>query len=904
MFLSRFYGLPEKLCGGCSNAKQITANRFWVTWGLIFAVALISGCGGGGGASPAVSSPATSSPSTSSPSTTDAPESPVLDQLQLSVSSHTLPKGLAGQLTAIGIYPDKRNEDLTQDVTWSSADDGVVSVDGDGVVTAVDEGSATVSAVYGDYTATLDVTVSKAQLAKVSIFPRDLSIPKNLSQQLVANGTYSDGSIFDISNQVAWESSEPSTASVVANGVVTAWELGSATVTAYLGTIQDSTTVEGGAATLIEIDVSEPQATLPLGRETQLNVIGILSDNTKIDISTSVDWSCSDDNIATVAADGLVTSKAVGRVTVVASLSGITRSVDLDVSDEVLTTLQITPNEIALPAGADIQVSATGVYSNGTIKDLTSDVTWQTSDVDTATVSNADERAGLVTANAVGVTTLTAYLDEAQVSADITVNSAVLNNISIAPAGAEIPLGNYQTFTATGYFSDGSTQDVTDHVQWRSSNTGIANSTDEVNVFTSYTAGASKITGNLDNVYAFTELTVTAATLSSISIAPLNSTIPAGTQTYFSATASYSDSSSFDITHLVTWKSSDTDKAAISNFDGRHGVVTALEVGEATISAVYENQTDNTPLTVSSATLDSIAIQVANSSMNKGDSQRLTAIGSYSDSSTLDISNDVTWSSSQPTVASIDNAESFKGIVSALDIGSTNITAALGFISETSQLSVVENPDAPASVAITTSPNVILNNGADSSFVSINLNAISSNGTVADGTIVDIEIREGSDITPLSATSTNGNISFSLASTYEGVVYTTVTIRGTNIETESAILSTTNFSNAFISGGFMEPIYENGIYKVGSVFVLYAINYSNRVFDVVRFEMKNDADVIAVVSNDLFSDGQVSQGESLQVFVNFANDTEDNGISAYFYLGDPTTATGFTIGGSYVYSDP
>src|SRR5262249_58606973 len=92
-----------------------------------------------------------------------------------------------------------------------------------------------------------------------------------------------------------------------------------------------------------------------------------------------------------------------------------------------------------------------------------------------AEVSNALGTKGLVTALGVGNTNITATLSAVQGSAPVTVTGAALTSIVVAPSNPTVS-ANTKTvqMTATGVFSDGTTQDVTSEVSWISSNTGIA----------------------------------------------------------------------------------------------------------------------------------------------------------------------------------------------------------------------------------------------------------------------------------------------------------------------------------------------------------------------------------------------------------------------------------------------
>src|SRR5438094_3931891 len=138
-------------------------------------------------------------------------------------------------------------------------------------------------------------------------------------------------------------------------------------------------------------------------------------------------------------------------------------------STATLGSLQVTPASTSLAPGAGQQFTATGHYSDGTSKDLTSSAQWSSSDSNVASVSGT----GMATAVTFGVVTVTAQSGSLQATATVNVSSAGANltAISIAPAGASIPVHTTQQFTATGSYSDGSSRDLTGLVSWGSSST-------------------------------------------------------------------------------------------------------------------------------------------------------------------------------------------------------------------------------------------------------------------------------------------------------------------------------------------------------------------------------------------------------------------------------------------------
>src|SRR5216117_4122467 len=152
-------------------------------------------------------------------------------------------------------------------------------------------------------------------------------------------------------------------------------------------------------------------------------------------------------------------------------------------------------------------------------------------------------------------------------SVHVTAKNATLVSIGVTPANPNLPQGLTGQFTATGTYSDNSTQDLTAQVAWSSSNTGVA-TIDSAGLATSVAAGTTTITATLGLVSENTTLTVTNATLSSIAVTPTNPSIANGTTRQFTATGTYSDFTTQDLTTQVAWSSSAAGVATISNAGG------------------------------------------------------------------------------------------------------------------------------------------------------------------------------------------------------------------------------------------------------------------------------------------------------------------------------------------------
>jgi DNA-binding beta-propeller fold protein YncE len=263
------------------------------------------------------------------------------------------------------------------------------------------------------------------------------------------------------------------------------------------------------------------------------------------------------------------------------------------------------------------------------------------------------------------------------------VTSSTLVAIGVTPAAPSIAKGTTQQFMATGVYSDNSTQNLTSVVTWHAVNPAVAsigNAGGNAGLATALTAGTTQITATLGGVVGSTNLKVTAAILVSIAVAPPNLSIAKGTVQQLTATGTYSDNSTQDLTSLVTWAPTASAVATVSIAAGSEGLASALTPGTITVTATLGTIVGTTGLTVTAATLVSIDVTPITATIRIGATQQYTATGHYTDLTTQDITTLVTWNSGTAATATISNAAGTNGLATGLAQGTTLVTAALGAI--------------------------------------------------------------------------------------------------------------------------------------------------------------------------------------------------------------------------------
>jgi len=296
------------------------------------------------------------------------------------------------------------------------------------------------------------------------VTPATPSLALGTKQQFTATGAYSDGSTQDLTSTATWSSDTPLTATVSSTGLSSSVGMGTATITASVGSVSGSTELTVTAAVLVSITISPAGATIPLGMTQQFTATGTFSDGTTQDVTQAGHWSSTVAAVATISntamTAGLASTLGTGTTAIGISSGGVSASAVLTVNPAALVSIAISPQAPAVALGDSQQFTATGTYTDGSTQDITSVVTWASSSATVAIIGNSVGSYGLATSSGQGSAIITASSASVSSSTSITVGNPALVSLTISPMSAALPLGTSQQFTATGTYTDGSTQDL------------------------------------------------------------------------------------------------------------------------------------------------------------------------------------------------------------------------------------------------------------------------------------------------------------------------------------------------------------------------------------------------------------------------------------------------------------
>lgn len=357
------------------------------------------------------------------------------------------------------------------------------------------------------------------------------------------------------------------------------------------------------------------------------------------------------------------------------ALSQAVRAADLDI-----VAITVEPANGTIKTGYAYPFSATGTKSDGSTVDITSSVSWSSSDQSIATVDSG----GTVSTISDGVTSITATLAAHSGSTQLTASPVALDpgGIRFVPDPLSISACGQLQLTAYGTYGgvERTSIPVTRFITWDvTSANGLFSGQGLLIAATD--AGTIDVQASLDGSTVPASVNVGLG-LSAITITPAAPIIDLNQTLQFTATGTYADSSSADITQRVVWSSDTTSVATID----AAGSATGVGAGTSTIGALCGGTSaSGVTLTVSNAILDYLRFEDANDAnfkvinINVGDVIQMDLEAYYTNNTHVTVTESAQWSTldNSSSIAIVNNAPGDKGIITGIAPGQHALVEAI-----------------------------------------------------------------------------------------------------------------------------------------------------------------------------------------------------------------------------------
>jgi uncharacterized protein YjdB len=419
----------------------------------------------------------------------------------------------------------------------------------------------------------------------------------------------------------------------------------------------DSLDPGGGVANVV---VTPNRLSVGVGASAPLTV-EVRDAGGKVLAGRKVVWATKDAAIATVSGSGVVTGVSPGSVQIAATAEGKSAIVDVTVNPKAVATIRLTPaGDQQLLVGQTRQMTAEPLDGDGNVLSGRS-LTWSTSSASVATVSAT----GLITGVATGSAVITAASEGKTAVVAVTVSSVPIATISVTPATDTVVVSQTLQLTATAKDAQGGA--LTGRaIAWSSSDASKA-TVSSTGLVTGVSPGAVTISASSEGKTGSSSITVNPKPVGAVILSPTQVSIEVGATKQLTAQVT-DDQGNVLSGRPIAFSSNNTSIATVSS----SGLITAVAIGSATITATSEGKTGTADVTVTAVPVASVDVSPPTANLIVGQTGVFVAVAKDAKGNVL-TGRAVSWTSGAPSVATVSSA----GVVTAVGAGSAVIFATI-----------------------------------------------------------------------------------------------------------------------------------------------------------------------------------------------------------------------------------
>ncbi len=476
---------------------------------------------------------------------------------------------------------------------------------------------------------------------------------------------------------IVWSSTNTDIVTIGADGMATAVSAGSAQLVATTTGAADTAAIVvfGEEATL---QITPGAASMFMGDAVRFHATGPDSARSSGRVLT---WSSSDTNVATVSADGVVTASGTGDAVISATDGTASARAPVEVHSAAIASLTITPATSSVIIGDSATLAVSAVTTSGRAIPRNGDMQWTTTDTTIATVDGN----GRVQARAIGYATVEAHLGELRTTATVQVVHAPASAIALAARDTVMLKGESIALKASVKDASGAIINAP-ALSWKSTDAKVA-AVDAAGNVMALAPGKATISAESGNAFAKLLVTVARRLPTAMQILPAAPTLLAGRTAQLSGRIVDQHGKAL-AGYPITWSVSDAEVASVTAY----GMITGIAPGAASIIATSGSFRKTVRAIVSGVAISDFKVSPSSVTLVRGGSLELHTSSADAAGNPL-ADRIVAWSSSNPAVATVDEA----GITTAVAPGSAEISATAE--GRTATAEVMVRPATPATVA-------------------------------------------------------------------------------------------------------------------------------------------------------------------------------------------------------------
>ena len=504
---------------------------------------------------------------------------------------------------------------------------------------------------------------------------------------------------------------------------------------------------EAPAPTLNSISIAGINSQYIEGEQADVYVTGSYSNGTTSTVG-GAEWNSINPDVAYVNTDSLLVALKPGSTTITATVNGlISETVDVEITEAILTKLEVLGERSEVPAGIQVQLTARGTFNNGITKAL-DDVIWGTSD---AAIAEVNEH-GLVSTLTEGEAQLSATQGEHTANYDLTVTPAELISINIKVKDLSLPVGFTTTAQAFGVYTDDTTHSL-NAVNWSSSHENVFIISDQGQI-SGIGTGQAELTAAVNEVVSDpVGITVTNAVAVDMVMQPESLEIPVGMQGQAQPVLIFSDNSTKDV-DSAEWLSSNESVITVD----QKGLMAGQSVGEAIVTATTDGFSADVAVKVTEAVTVSIEVIPGTVNTPAGTSVQMALNANMSDGTAVNVTDNATGSVSSDELGTLSTPTEGKATFYAGSKGEGTISAFYAGFSDQVDVVVTDaipvalsyelaDGEKPEAVQVPLGLNQIVRLSVEYSDGTIVYPESDVNWTIADSTIAQISTDGSASVT-------------------------------------------------------------------------------------------------------------------------------------------------------------
>ncbi len=609
--------------------------------------------------------------------------------------------GLPSFLSAERVLADGVVDDATEAAGWGTSCPGALQVSNGtrgGALAARSPKSCTATAELNGLSSTASVVATARLVERLEIAPSQVTLGVGGLVALAATAIFSDGSLLDVTSLAAWSAGDANV--LVAGdgpeaGHVLAADAGASQLTATFGETSASAAVTVTPETAA-LELWPPLVQLHAGNQRPLFATAVWPTGDALDVTPWTVFASSNASVASAAnaagRRGQLAGLSPGIANVTAFFGSASATSSVSVDGATADALAVT-GPSALPAGEPGSVQALAHFRDGSLVDVSAQASWTSSSPEVLRLRGTGPQRGSAVALSAGSANALARFSAITGSTPVVTTAAGAQSLSIQGLPSAVPAGVQLQLVATASFPGDVQRDVTSRTVWASTTPQVASVSNGTagGRLMALVPGSTTLTAAFEGTETSSSVTVSAATLTSLSILPAGAGGAVGVEVALQAQGLYSDGSQVDLTTQARWASANPALLAVSNGPATRGAAMALAAGSVTVAASVlrpdgTTATGSVPFVATSAVPVGVEVIPATVvlSLSATSSVLLKAISQLSDGTTRDVSALATWSVQSPSIAQV----TASGELTAVKVGSTAVSATVGTLTGSAPVNV------------------------------------------------------------------------------------------------------------------------------------------------------------------------------------------------------------------------